>query len=97
MLFRSFPPRRTELDADLDRRSILEFTNGTPLGIITVNVDSNEVHDAETWQRNGRDNGGIFLRTWSPIDRNLQALAVLGVIGNSSDRAVELGSLLRTL
>ena len=92
------PPRRIELDSDLDRRSVLELTNGTPLGVITVNVDSSEVYEAETWQRNGRDNGGVFLRAWNLIDRNLQAVALrFGAMGNSSDRASEFGSLSRTL
>jgi len=43
------PPRTTEQDSDLDRRSILEFTNCTPLCVVGVNVDSSEVHEAETW------------------------------------------------
>jgi len=63
--FRKFrlPPCTTGLEPDLDRRSILELTNGTPLGVVTVNTDSIEVHEAETWQGNSRNDGGIWLRT----------------------------------
>ena len=43
------PPWGTELDSDLDRWGVLELANGAPLGIIIVNVDSTEIHEAEAW------------------------------------------------
>ena len=90
------PPRRTELDSDLDRGSILELTDGTPLAVITVNVDPSEVHEAETRQRNGRNDSGIRLRALSPVDRNVHAV-VLGVLRNCGDRALELRCVLHIL
>ena len=60
----SLPPRAIELDSDLNRRSILEFANGTPLSVIILNtgpreIDPSEVHEAETWQRHSANDGGI--------------------------------------
>ena len=91
-----FPPGRIKLDPDLDRRSILERTNGTPLGVIAVDVNPSEVYEAETWQRNGGNDGGIWLRTFSPVDRNVHVF-VWDVLGNGSHRASESSSVLSTL
>ena len=48
-----------EQDSDLDYRCILKLTNGTPLAVISVDIDSIEIKEAEMWQRNGRDDGRI--------------------------------------
>lgn len=62
------PPGTAELNPDLGRWSILEFTNGAPMGIIVVNIDSTEIHEAETLQRDSRNKGRIFLFALNPID-----------------------------
>ena len=90
------PPRTIELESDLGRRSILKFTNGTRLCVVGVDVNSIEIHEAETWQRNGRNDGGILLGTLSPVDRNPHVI-VLGILGNSGDWALELSGCLRAL
>ena len=84
------PPRFTKLDSNLDRWSILEFTNGTPLGIIVIDIDSIKVHEAEARQWNSRNDGGVFLRGLNPIDRDPHKF-LLGIAGNSSDRTLEQG------
>ena len=83
------PPGSCELDSDLDRRCILELTNGTPLAVITADIDSSEIQEAETRQGNGGDDGGISFVTYSPVDRNPHAI-ILGVLGNTSDRVLAL-------
>ena len=90
------PPRFTESESDLDRWSILELTDGTPLSVITVDIDSGEVHEAEPWQRNSRNDGGILLRALLSVDPNLHVFA-LCVLSNSSDRAFEQSVFLRAL
>lgn len=103
------PPRTAKLESDLNRGSVLELSNGTPLGVIAVDVYSSEVHEAETWQRNGRDDGGIRLRAFSPVNRisfflffffgvarNFHAV-VLGVLGDSGDWASEPSGVSRVL
>ena len=60
-LVKRLPPRATKLEPDLDRRSILKLTDGVPLSIIVVNIDSSEIHETETWQWNSTDDGGVFL------------------------------------
>ena len=89
------PPRSSESDPNLDRRSVLELTDSAPLPVIAVNIDSSEIHEAETRQWNSRNDGGIQLRTWSPVDRNAHAL--VGVLGDGGDRALEQSVCLRTL
>lgn len=51
-------------------RSILKLTNSTPLGIIVIDVGSVKIHEAETWQQDSRDDGGVFLGSLSTFDRD---------------------------
>lgn len=90
--FRKFrlPPRSFELDSDLDRGCILELTNGTALAEITVL----ETQEAETRQRNGRDDGGTVLTLFSLGDHNLH---VVGGLEDTSDCISEQSTLPRIL
>ena len=88
------PPRDAELDSNFDRWTVLELAYGAPLSVVLVNIDSSEIHDAESRQWNGTDDGRIWLVGLDALDRNIHLL-ILGIAGNSSDRAVELSLLLR--